>query len=282
MPRNAVCLIFCLLVILTANGPAQIKVYPTGQSDALSSTGIGMHAPDSSSRGLNLVYSRSYLDLSKLPTEPLPSTSIVVTAPYTSSGKMSIGVSSSNYNDIGMRMMEQRRQFQGEPVPVLQIIQYVLDKLNPKPAPGPPTLHFIPSQEELNVLNSVWTQKEISDRQVYANLDTSVRLTAVDVNQVLKKLESKGVLTSELISPRNEFTFLTPFGGLPVEMSATNLRNRVYRYKSLVDRRHMMRYLQARLGQATARNAGGQRTPDDSLRQVHELQDKIIQLIQPE
>lgn len=283
MSRSAVCTIFYIIVFLAALAPVVYcqQILPAQSSvDSLANRPKEQY-PDSSSQGLNLVYSRSFLDLSKLPKEPLPSTSIVVTPAY-KQGKISMSISGSNHADIGMRMMEQRHHPHGQPVPISQIIQYIVEKLNLKPRPGPPSLNFIPTREELSVLNSVWTKSEITDQQVYADLDTSVKLTAVDVNQVLKGLEAKGLLTLELISPRNELTILTPFGAMPVEMSPTNLRNRVYRYKSLVDRQHMMRYLQARLGQATDQNATRKRTPADSLRQVQELQNKIMQLVKPE
>lgn len=185
----------------------------------------------------------------------------------------------SHSGDLSQRLMNQRSQPFAKPVPLSDLGRAIAQQLKSPEKPRPVTLRFVPSDAELAVLQTIWNQGSITDQAVYANLDTSIKLTAVDVNGILKGLEEKGLLTSELISPRDEFTFASPLGSVGIEKSATNRRNRVYRYKPLVDRKHMIRYLQARLDQAKNPKRRSYRTRVDSARTVLALQGKILKLI---
>jgi hypothetical protein len=55
-------------------------------------------------------------------------------------------------------------------------------------------------------------------------------------------MAARGVLDREQISPRHEFTF---FGGIAIEMSSLNRKNREYLYRPKVARQTMLSYLDA-------------------------------------
>jgi len=111
--------------------------------------------------------------------------------------------------------------------------------------PPPPRIRKMPSREEMAALCAIWKMPEPTEHDIYKDLDPGLQLTAEDLHRVLSGLVDQGLLNQEIISPRNEFTFMTPLGSKGVEMSRLNVLNRVYRYHSRIDQEHMMRYLQA-------------------------------------
>jgi hypothetical protein len=110
-------------------------------------------------------------------------------------------------------------------------------------------LDFIPSHIELEALNLIWEFGEITDMEIYAQIDTSLKITAKDLNSALEKLEEKGLLSRWIVSPQNKFGFNILPEDFGIEMSAKNRRNRVYRYRSHIDRETVLRYLTAALEQ---------------------------------
>ena len=138
-------------------------------------------------------------------------------------------------------------------------------------------MDFIPTDDQLESLNVIWDRGSATDQEIYAELDTSLRTTSADLNRALVRLTNRGLLMREIISPRNEFTLMTPLGSRAVEMSATNRRNRVYRYKPRIAREEMLIYLQAVLTQVRSRE-----TSPDSSRIAGKLQDKILRIVKPE
>lgn len=123
----------------------------------------------------------------------------------------------------------------------VQALQKALNKAKVRP----PRIRKMPSREEMAALCAVWKMEEPTEHDIYKDLDPLLQLTAEDLHRVLSGLVDQGLLDQEIISPRNEFTLMTPLGSKGVEMSRLNVLNRVYRYHSRIDQDHMMRYLQA-------------------------------------
>ncbi|MDZ7314351.1 MAG: BlaI/MecI/CopY family transcriptional regulator, partial [candidate division KSB1 bacterium] len=91
---------------------------------------------------------------------------------------------------------------------------------------SPQALAVIPSELEIDVMKVLWKKDAATTSEIYSHLD-SIRLTAVDLQQVLDTMTERGLLERQLISPRHEFTI---FSGLTIEMSGRNRKNREYIY----------------------------------------------------
>ncbi len=238
-------------------------------------------APDSVPHPIAMVYSSSYFnrELLQKPVADSSRRSLMAMNPKAVGSNLE-PLMGSKYDGLAERSRESQSRSPAKPIPLSDIGMAVARQLKPKPPSRPAVMRFVPSHNELAVLKTIWEKGSITDQDIYARLDTSIKMTAMDVNALLKGLEAKGVLTSELISPRDELTFMTPLGGVAVEKSALNRRNRVYRYQSRIDRKHMIRFLQAKLDQARNRNyhyATGRR---DSVAVVAGLQKKILHVLQ--
>lgn len=107
-------------------------------------------------------------------------------------------------------------------------------------------LSVIPSETEIRILNTLWAQKKATGAAIYAQLD-SARVTAADLQEILADMTDRGLLTRQQISPRREFTFVTPFGAVPIEMSSLNRKNREYVYQATISSEQMWTYLDASL-----------------------------------
>jgi len=143
-----------------------------------------------------------------------------------------------------------RNMGQTAPIPVGSLVgaaTQALKSLASKEKPKPVRLTRAPTQIELAALCAIWQKDEPTQNEIYASMDANLPLTAHDLDLILERMTEKGFLSRTMISPRDEFTFITPMGPVGVEKSALNRLNRVYRYKSRVDRNLMMNYLQARL-----------------------------------
>lgn len=134
----------------------------------------------------------------------------------------------------------------------------------------PVRLDFIPSRTELEILSAVWQKPKVNDVEIYASMDSSIRVTAEELQHILEGLVQKKLLTRNLTSPRNEFTL--PFGGT-VEMSAKNRRNRVYEYQARIEADEVIRYLNALLYELE--HGAGPRTPVYQKR-IADLKEKIL------
>lgn len=151
--------------------------------------------------------------------------------------------------------------------------KYLTDLVNKKKEKKTVRLDFVPTKVELDILQTIWDSTRATDTEIYAALDTSIRITAVDMTVVLEKLENKGLLKKKLVSPQNLFSF--PLG--QVEMSRKNRRNRVYQYETRIDADEVIRYLQAVLYETEH----GKNALSDSLRtrQADNLREKIMRLL---
>ncbi len=238
-------------------------------------------APDSLPQSIEMVYSSSYFnkDLMQKPAADSSRRSLMAMKPKAAGSNLE-PLMGSKYDGLAERSRESHSRTPAKPIPLSDIGMALARQLKPKPPTRPAVMRFVPSHNELAVLKTIWEKGSVTDQEIYAQLDTSIKLTAVDVNALLKGLETKGVLTSEIISPRDEWTFNTPLGGVGVEKSAQNRRNRVYRYQSRIDRKHMIRFLQAKLDQAQNRNYAYATGRRDSVAVVAGLQKKILQVLQ--
>jgi hypothetical protein len=114
-----------------------------------------------------------------------------------------------------------------------------------KPEKNPVQFDFMPSEVQVHAMASVYKKDKATQKDLYLDLDSSAPMTASLFNRELEFLVSKGFLTRKKISPENLFTFMTPFGAMPVEMSRKNRLNPVYEYKAQVDRTKLLSFLQS-------------------------------------
>jgi hypothetical protein len=149
--------------------------------------------------------------------------------------------------------------------------EYLAKRQEKKENEKPVRLDFVPSKTELEILSAVWQKPKVNDLEIFASLDSSIKVTAEEVDHILEGLVQKKLLTRKITSPRNEFTL--PFGGT-VEMSAKNLRNRVYEYQARIDAAEVIRYLNALLYELE-HGTTGPRTPGYEKR-VADLKEKIL------
>ncbi len=107
-------------------------------------------------------------------------------------------------------------------------------------------LQIIPSENEIRILKTLWEEKRASGSEIYRHLD-SARVTASGLQEILADMTDRGLLTRAQISPRHEFTFVTPVGAIPVEMSALNRKNREFVYEPIIGADEMWSYLDANI-----------------------------------
>ncbi len=101
--------------------------------------------------------------------------------------------------------------------------------------------YTIPTRQELDILEILWTKEDVMDTTIYSTLDSSARMTMKDLQLLLDEMTRKGFVSRKQVSPRFEFNAF----GVLIEMSPTNRRNRVYEYRSKVDEKAMKRFIDA-------------------------------------
>ncbi len=101
--------------------------------------------------------------------------------------------------------------------------------------------YVIPTRQELDILEVLWTKENVMDTTIYSCLDTTMNVTFEDLNKLLEAMTKKDLVSRRIVSPRNEFNLF----GVLIEMSPQNLRNRIYEYCSNVDREMMRRFIDA-------------------------------------
>ena len=169
-----------------------------------------------------------------------------------------------------------KRNLGHEPtVPLTSLVAGALSELNKLlSSPKKPRIQHIPSDIQLEALNVIWQEQQATDMDIYAQLDTSLRLTATDLNNALGDLYQDGIVSRKQVSPKNEFTVL---GGVKIEMSAQNRRNKVYEYKAEVKRGEFIDYLNGVLFDVQ-KQSGGIITTSDSLK-ADRLYKKILRIV---
>ncbi|NOZ57287.1 MAG: hypothetical protein GXO73_10935 [Calditrichaeota bacterium] len=106
----------------------------------------------------------------------------------------------------------------------------------------------LPTEEEVTVLNILWTSGPSTSVELYANLDSATLAvtTAENFWRKLHRMAKRGFVYERLVSPQQLMLIgIGPFA-VPVEMSAKNRRNRIYRYEPLVDRETLLTLLQSK------------------------------------
>ncbi len=146
------------------------------------------------------------------------------------------------------------------PLLPLDAIMGALAKVLTTAEEKPKTIHLtsVPSPAEIATLAIIYQLDKPTQYEIYAAMDSSIKMTAEDVDIILEELTLKGYLTRELISPRDEFQIMTPMGTVGLEKNSLNRRNRVYRYQQILERDHLMNFLQAQW--YNAKNRGETKT----------------------
>ncbi len=103
-----------------------------------------------------------------------------------------------------------------------------------------------PSETEIRILKILWVKEKATGSVIYAQLD-SIRITAAGLDEVLSGMTDRGLLTRQIISPRNELTIAMPFVAVPLEMSAKNRKNREYLYQPAVSSDLVRNFVDAQL-----------------------------------
>ena len=132
----------------------------------------------------------------------------------------------------------------------------------------------IPTDAQLEALNVVWEQKEATNQMIYSLMDSSVKLTAQDMNTVLEEMVQDGLLTREIVSPENKLTVMA----FQVEMSRQNLKNRIYQYKTDLKRDEMVTFLNAILYQMKNNDQKVTNSANPAPVSQHKLLNKILRI----
>jgi len=151
--------------------------------------------------------------------------------------------------------------------------QYLSDLLNRKEKDEPVRLDFIPSEIEFQVFYVLWEETQVTGPTIYSSLDSTIRITAGDLEALLSRLTQKGVLTRQMVSPSNEFTF--PLG--KIEMSGKNRRNRVFEYRCRVTSEELLTYLNAVLYEL---ESGAKASQQNNTEIIARLKRMILRLVE--
>ena len=100
---------------------------------------------------------------------------------------------------------------------------------------------LIPSAQEIRIIKVVWQKGPATSTEIYAALD-SIPVTMTDVQRTLEEMTSRGYFKRIQVSPKHEFSL---FGVAGIELSGKNARNREYLYFPLIDRQHLLAFLDA-------------------------------------
>ncbi len=109
-------------------------------------------------------------------------------------------------------------------------------------------LTFLPSDLEIEVLLKLWDEPLATDPELYIKLPSYLRITADQFGQILAQMVREGLVERKQVSPQNLFTILTPFGATQIEMSPLNRKNRVFKYRPLVNRKEILSLVMQKMG----------------------------------
>ncbi len=101
--------------------------------------------------------------------------------------------------------------------------------------------YIIPTRQELDILEVLWTKEDVMDTTIYSCLDTTLNITMEDLNKLLTRMTRRGLIHRRQVSPRFEFNAF----GVGIEMSRQNRKNKIYAYQSNVKREVMRRFINA-------------------------------------
>jgi len=140
---------------------------------------------------------------------------------------------------------EWRRRISDTPrtVPLNQLLQSIAESFNkPSPRLSDGSLP-IPTNLEIDILKALWEKTAATPSDIYAQLDTSWKITSEDVTAILDDMANRGFLGSKKISPSHEFSL---FGIAGIEMSPLNRKNKVFLYWPVVPKDKLITYLDAK------------------------------------
>jgi len=180
-----------------------------------------------------------------------------------------------NYDNVAHRIFQESR---GHPQPAASVpsllqsgANFLKDKLGDDKEDKPVRMDFLPNEKQLEALKIIWQNKRATDQNIYAGFDTSIKITAEDLNKILEKLAARDLLKRKIVSPRNEFT-LFGMTGSGIEMSPTNRRNRIYEYEPLISKEEMIDYLNAVFYQVKSGKKQKSASDADSLHNLDYIQ----------
>ncbi len=174
------------------------------------------------------------------------------------------------------RVLEKQHPGTQSPAPLTNLLAKGITALGGWLTPAAtPDIRFIPSPAEMNVMRLLWQEGALTQDDLYAALDSSIEITAQDFQQVLQRLCDRHILTKTQLSPRFEFTLLTPVGAKGIEMSSMNRKNRVFRYSLQVPKKDMIRNFNRFLYHARLDTTSG---IDLSRSQIDRLHSYLIEL----
>ncbi|MCH7676146.1 BlaI/MecI/CopY family transcriptional regulator [candidate division KSB1 bacterium] len=96
---------------------------------------------------------------------------------------------------------------------------------------------------EIEVLKVLWVESAATSSEIYAQLDSTIRITSQDLQKILEQMADRGLLDRKKISPSHEFTF---FGIAKIELSSKNRKNKLYLYWPLLRKGKLITYLDAK------------------------------------
>ncbi len=152
-------------------------------------------------------------------------------------------------------------------------LKAVKEKILPKNTN--PELDFFPDEKEMQAMSVIYEKGEVSDLDIFAQFDTTGGMTRSELDIVLNKLVDKRFLEKKQISPKNEFTLLTPIGAKKIEMSRTNRRNRIFIYSAKLPKDVLQDFLNAIYFQ----NQNGEKLPVDVSQDSSEIAKKVEKLL---
>jgi len=184
--------------------------------------------------------------------------------------------SMQNWDNVADRIYQKSRGYPKPTVSVPRLLQsganFLKDILVNSEDDKSVRMDFLPNEKQLEALNIIWQNQRATDQSIYASFDTSIKITATDLNIILEKLAARGLLKRKIVSPRNEFTFFGLTGEGGIEMSPTNRRNRIYEYQPLISKDEMVDYLNAVFYQVKSEQNEKVVSGADSLRNLNNIQ----------
>ncbi|MBN2413322.1 hypothetical protein JXQ31_16705 [candidate division KSB1 bacterium] len=187
-----------------------------------------------------------------------------------------------NYDNVEDRIYQKSMGYPKPTVSIPKLLNdganFIRDKLGDRDEDKPVRMDFLPSEKQLEALKIIWQKKRATDQSIYASFDTSIKITAADLNNILENLADRGLLKRKIKSPRNEFTFFGLTGESGIEMSPTNRRNRIYEYEPLISKEEMIDFLNAVFYQAKSGGKVNYMSDSDSLLELENIQRLLSRL----
>jgi len=187
-----------------------------------------------------------------------------------------------NWDNVADRIYQKSRGYPKPTVSVPRLLQsganFLKDILVNSEEDKPVRMDFLPNEKQLEALKIIWQKKRATDQSIYASFDTSIKITATDLNKILEKLAARGLLKRKIVSPRNEFTFFGLTGESGIEMSPTNRRNRIYEYEPLISKEEMVDFLNAAFYQVKSSMKPQFKTNTDSSQSLIAIQKLLSRL----